>query len=129
MGKAEKACDSVEEGTDMTTTIQPTGGVVHQSLDDTAAEHHTLFAVEGMTCASCAMRIEKGLNKLEGVKEASVNLATEQASVIYNPTVTSIEQMQKKVDALGYSATPLLVPSQAQEQPRDAVLTQATFDI
>ncbi|HET8911181.1 MAG TPA: cation transporter [Ktedonobacteraceae bacterium] len=68
------------------------------------------FAVEGMTCASCAMRIEKGLKKLPGIMDASVNLATEQASVSYDPGQASIEQMEQKVDALGYKATPLTAP-------------------
>lgn len=68
------------------------------------------FAVEGMTCASCAMRIEKGLKKLPGIIDASVNLATEQASVSYNSEQANIEQMEQKVDALGYKATPLTLP-------------------
>jgi Cu+-exporting ATPase len=59
-----------------------------------------------MTCASCAIRIEKGLKKVPGVKDASVNLATEQATVIYNSTQTNLEQMVQKVDAVGYKATP-----------------------
>jgi len=41
------------------------------------------LALEGMTCASCARRIERGLSKVPGVAEASVNLATERASVAY----------------------------------------------
>src|SRR6516164_9441299 len=49
-------------------------------------ESRTVLALEGMTCASCAMRIEKGLKKVPGVKDANVNLATEQAAVTYDPT-------------------------------------------
>ncbi len=84
------------------------------------------FALEGMTCASCAMRIEKGLKKVPGVKEASVNLATEQAMVTYDPTQTDVETMVQKVDAIGYQATPLTVlaatPAQAQEQSEICVI-------
>src|SRR6266436_10035096 len=69
-------------------------------------ESRTVLALEGMTCASCAIRIEKGLKKVPGVKDASVNLATEQATVIYNSTQTNLEQMVQKVDAVGYKATP-----------------------
>src|SRR5947209_16894152 len=65
------------------------------------------LALEGMTCAACAMRIEKGLKKVPGVKEASVNLATEQANITYDPEQTGIEQMVKKVEAVGYKAAPL----------------------
>jgi Cu+-exporting ATPase len=69
-------------------------------------ESRVVLDLEGMTCASCAMRIEKGLKKVPGVIEANVNLATEKASVIYDPTQTNLEQMVQKVEAVGYKATP-----------------------
>jgi len=52
------------------------------------------------------MRIEKGLRKVPGVKDASVNFATEQATVTYDPTQANLEQMIQKVDAVGYKARP-----------------------
>ena len=58
--------------------------------------------VEGMTCAACAARIEKNLNKLDGV-EASVNLATEKASVRYPETV-SVQELIQRVRDTGYDA-------------------------
>src|SRR5437868_12130225 len=76
-----------------------------------AEESQTVLALEGMTCASCAMRIEKGLKKVPGVKDASVNLASEQATVTYDPAQTGPEQMVQKVDAVGYKATPLVSPA------------------
>src|SRR5439155_1967066 len=75
------------------------------------AESRALLALEGMTCASCAMRIEKGLKKVPGVKEASVNLATERADITYDPAQTTVQQMVQKVDAVGYKALPLVAPS------------------
>src|SRR6266702_8454213 len=75
------------------------------------AESRTVLALEGMTCASCALRIEKGLKKVPGVKDASVNLATEQATVTFDPTQTGLEQMVQKVDAVGYKAIPLVMPA------------------
>src|SRR2546429_308034 len=69
-------------------------------------EGRALLALEGMTCASCAMRIEKGLKKVPGVKDASVNFATEQATVTYDPSQSGIVQMVQKVEAVGYKATP-----------------------
>jgi P-type Cu+ transporter len=63
------------------------------------------FNLTGMTCAACATRIEKGLNKLPGVIKANVNLALETGSVQYNPSEVSIGDMIKKVDQLGYGAT------------------------
>lgn len=59
--------------------------------------------IDGMTCASCAARIEKRLNKLDGV-EASVNYATEAASVVFAGTVTR-DQLINEVKAAGYTAT------------------------
>ncbi len=41
------------------------------------------FQITGMTCAACAGRIEKGLNRLEGVEDANVNLALETSHVVY----------------------------------------------
>ncbi len=58
-----------------------------------------------MTCAACSARIEKGLNKLEGVVKANVNLALEKASVEYNPGTLNKTDIIKKVEALGYGAS------------------------
>lgn len=62
------------------------------------------FHVNGMTCAACANRIEKGLNRLPGVSSATVNLALESARVVYNPAQVSIQDLQQKVKKLGYEA-------------------------
>ncbi|MEC0175035.1 heavy metal translocating P-type ATPase [Paenibacillus favisporus] len=62
------------------------------------------FNLEGMTCAACANRIEKGLSKLPGVTNASVNFAMETARVEYSPADISISDMQNKVKQLGYKA-------------------------
>src|SRR5256885_3983857 len=78
--------------------------------DQRKAGSRALLALEGMTCASCARRIEKGLKKVPGVKDASVNLATEQGTVTYDPAQTTVQQMVQKVDAVGYKATPLVMP-------------------
>jgi Cu+-exporting ATPase len=60
--------------------------------------------LEGMTCASCATRIEKKLNRLDGV-EATVNFATEQATVHCAPEL-SVEELVDTVQAAGYGARP-----------------------
>lgn len=62
----------------------------------------TTIPVTGMTCAACAVRIEKGLNKLEGVTEATVNLALERATVSYDPSKVSPLKMEEKIEQLGY---------------------------
>ncbi|MEC0301106.1 MULTISPECIES: heavy metal translocating P-type ATPase [Peribacillus] len=58
--------------------------------------------ITGMTCAACATRIEKGLNKMEGVEQATVNLALEKSSIKYEPSKLSEEDFEKKIEALGY---------------------------
>ena len=80
------------------------------------AESCAILELEGMTCASCAMRIEKGLKKVPGVIDANVNLATEQATVTYYPTQTGLEQMVQKVEVVGYKATPQVAPLQKPAQ-------------
>ncbi|HET8529171.1 MAG TPA: heavy metal translocating P-type ATPase [Gaiellaceae bacterium] len=59
--------------------------------------------IRGMTCASCASRIERRLNKLDGVT-ATVNYATEKASVAYDADTVAAEQLVAAVEAAGYSA-------------------------
>lgn len=60
--------------------------------------------IEGMTCSSCASRIEKRLGKQPGVESASVNFATKVATVRYDPAATGPEQLAKAVDGIGYKA-------------------------
>ena len=59
--------------------------------------------IEGMTCASCATRIEKRLNKLDGV-EATVNYATENAAVHFDPSRVAPEDLIAAIEAAGYQA-------------------------
>lgn len=60
------------------------------------------FDIEGMTCAACANRIEKRLNKIEGVANAPVNFALETVMVEYNPKEASVSDLKEAVDKLGY---------------------------
>jgi Cu+-exporting ATPase len=64
----------------------------------------TELAVSGMTCAACASRVERRLNKLEGVS-ASVNYATERATVEHDPERTPPSALVAAVEAAGYGAT------------------------
>ncbi len=59
--------------------------------------------IEGMTCSSCAARIEKKLNHLEGV-QATVNYATERATVEYDPAGVTPEELVEVIEATGYHA-------------------------
>ncbi len=70
-----------------------------------ASRKEVRLELEGMTCASCVNRIERKLNRLEGV-DASVNFATEQATVQCDPSVT-VDELVSAVQAAGYHAHPV----------------------
>ncbi|MFI2226400.1 heavy metal translocating P-type ATPase [Streptomyces fradiae] len=70
------------------------------------------LAIGGMTCASCAARIEKKLNRMDGV-EATVNYATEKAKVTYRDAAVSVDDLVATVEATGYTARPPAPPAPA----------------
>ncbi len=65
-------------------------------------EQQATVQITGMTCSACAARIEKGLSRMDGVSHANVNLALEQATVGFDPTVSGLPQIEDKIRALGY---------------------------
>jgi P-type Cu+ transporter len=77
--------------------------------------------IEGMTCAACAARIEKRLNKLGGV-DASVNYATEKAAVTYDTTRVSHDALVSAVEQAGYSVRPVETEAAAEERDPAASL-------
>jgi Cu+-exporting ATPase len=66
-----------------------------------ASENVTL-PITGMTCANCALNIERNLKKLQGVEETSVNFASEQASVSFDPEQIQVDDLIKKIKDAGY---------------------------
>ena len=96
-----------------------------KALDDAGypARHDTIeLAIESMSCASCVGRVEKALLASPGVLEASVNLATETASVRYLPGVISLGELLAIPTALGYPAK----PTGSDHQDRNKVKEQET---
>lgn len=80
----------------ITGTVQKTGyGVITEATE---------LDVLGMTCAACSTRVEKVLNRTDGVSQANVNLTTEQANISYNPEVTSPEALIARIQKIGYDA-------------------------
>ncbi|MGB8862263.1 MAG: heavy metal translocating P-type ATPase [Ilumatobacteraceae bacterium] len=92
----------------MSTDIEPTT-LTHVDLELT-----------GMTCAACANRIEKKLNKLEGVT-ATVNYATEKANVVFQPGVTTPDVLIATVESIGYGAA---VPAAMGDDRADPALAR-----
>lgn len=62
------------------------------------------FNITGMTCAACSNRIEKVLNRMDGVQNAVVNLALEKATVEYEPEQVTIQDLISRIEKLGYGA-------------------------
>ena len=89
---------------------QPTPEV--QSADDLSVT----FDVDGMTCASCVGRVEKALEKLPGVHQVGVNLATETATVHIDESVTE-EALNDAVAGAGYTAGTISIPVRGQVVP------------
>ena len=79
-----------------------------------------ILNIRGMTCASCVSRVEKGLRDLEGVKKASVNFATEKATVEFDPAAVHPERMAEKVKDLGYEVVDLKKPQEGEHDPIEA---------
>lgn len=77
-------------------------------------EKQVTLRVQGMTCAACANRIEKGLERLEGVTEANVNLATEKATVTYDADQMDLKQIEEKIEQLGYQVSKESIELQIQ---------------
>ncbi|GAA3801219.1 heavy metal translocating P-type ATPase [Nocardioides panacisoli] len=95
-----------------TTTPQtPAPSRGQDQQDQTASGIHiddveTSFSIGGMTCASCVGRVTKALNRVDGVVVASVNLATETATVTHDPSLAAVSDLTAAVVRVGYTATP-----------------------
>src|ERR1041385_834758 len=88
----------------------------------TTAPPPTACALEigGMTCASCVRRVEKALSKVDGVVAAEVNLATEVATVRFDPATVGLDELSAAVARAGYTATPRREAPPTQEpEPTD----------
>ncbi|WP_282202757.1 heavy metal translocating P-type ATPase [Kitasatospora fiedleri] len=100
---------------------------------DPAARDRVELSIGGMTCASCAARIEKKLNRIDGVR-ASVNYATEKARVDFGPG-TSVADLIATVERTGYTAElppPPAAPAPGPAEPdplRDRLLVSAVLSV
>src|SRR5215207_7214616 len=87
-----------------------------------ADREHVELPISGMTCASCANRIERKLNKLDSVA-ATVNFATERATVDFDPDAVAPQQLLAAVEAAGYRATLPTAPDAAAAEEPDELAT------
>ena len=85
-----------------------------------------LFDITGMTCSACSARIEKGLAKLDGIHDVSVNLLTNSMAVTFDAGCMDIGQIVKTVSDIGYGASPKVSDAQKQEmKPVDVAQSEA----
>jgi P-type Cu+ transporter len=82
--------------------------------------------VFGMTCAACSNRIEKVLNKQEGIELATVNLTTESAAIEYNPGMVDVQAIIERIRNLGYDAKPKADAEEKQTYKEKQLKTMKT---
>ncbi|MDH3797244.1 MAG: heavy metal translocating P-type ATPase, partial [Desulfobacterales bacterium] len=89
-----------------------------------ARSQKVILSVLGMTCASCVNRVQTALNQMSGVIEATVNFATEKASIEYIPNLVKIKDLAKATAAIGYT---LVEAKEEQLVDKEAQARQAEF--
>ncbi|MEZ4624090.1 MAG: copper ion binding protein [Thermomicrobiales bacterium] len=108
--------------------MQTTDRTTHPA---SGTDQEITLLIDGMTCASCVSRVEKALAKVDGVSEANVDLATEKATVHFDPAAVSLEQLERAVEHAGYKAEPVVVtaPATTPVSPVQAVETETPGEL
>ncbi len=120
-------------------TVQSAGNVSDEKLIEKAVKDagygvaepelgKVTIPIGGMTCAACSTRIEKSLNKTEGVLEASVNLATEKATITFDPTVIRLSELRAVIEKAGYKALSN-IDIKMREDKKIPLLNQPRFNL
>ncbi len=87
-------------------------------------EKQTTLPITGMTCANCVSTVEKGLQKLDGVVDVSVNLATEKATVSYVPGQVTRRDLVRQVERIGYGVVEPASGEEAEDAERAARMAE-----
>jgi Cu+-exporting ATPase len=109
------------------TKIGDMAAAVHNAGYEVGTEK-VILPIGGMTCASCVAHVERALQELDGVVEASVNLATERAIVEYVPGLVGMEEFRKAVADAGYEV--LTAAAEVEQEAVDEAerkMTEARF--
>jgi Cu+-exporting ATPase len=99
---------------------------LHAPAPETLPTVEVELPIAGMTCASCVNRIERFLRKSDGVETASVNLATELATIRYLPEVTGRSELARTIEAAGYELKP--PPTDEETAARRSLRAAAELD-
>lgn len=81
----------------MTTRTAGEAITIDAPRHDITAEREVGIPIEGMTCAACVRHVERALGQVPGVRDATVNLATERATVAFDPAQASLDQLTAAV--------------------------------
>ncbi len=106
----------------MATTLDRTNTVDNEIEGESTALTEMIVPVSRMTCASCVRRVERALGKVAGVERAGVNLATERATIAFDPAVASPDVLTAAIERAGYGAGEPIV-SQPAVAPAPAPVT------
>lgn len=85
--------------------------------------------IEGMTCASCSAAIERTVRKQNGVESISVNLATNKASLVYDPSLIKLSQIKLAVEKAGYKASEAKIEDDADQKRHEAAFKRMTINL
>ena len=91
-----------EQSLPLTAIKEAVSRIGYEIVEKTDASKVTI-PIGGMTCASCAQRIEKVIGKLDGIESVSVNLATEKATVTYHPQAVRLSVVKQAIEKIGYN--------------------------
>ena len=87
----------------MNKTIEQTQNKATSSIERARIDETALLSIGDMTCAACVGRVERALKKVDGVRDAVVNLATERATISFDPNLTDRQALAEAVEESGYS--------------------------
>ncbi len=97
--------------------------------EETEQTGRTTLEITGMTCASCSGRVERTLSRLPGVDSATVNLATEKATVLFQPGLVSLADFRRAVEDAGYGVVEETEEVKAEGEGPDAATLAARREV
>ena len=88
---------------------------------------HVVLPIEGMFCAACVQRIEKVVGRVDGVQTVNVNLASERASIAFDPGVAAEDDLVAAVERAGYDVRQIDVDDESAEEAARTSERRALF--
>ncbi len=112
--------------TDVKSSVDQQAATAFEATDGTVLNRVDL-EVRGMTCGSCAARVQKVLGRQDGVVDAQVNFATSRASVSLDPQATTVDHLAAAVDKIGYELAPVAEGGGEDDDAAEAAAATAWF--